>query len=377
MAHVFIAFRRGDGGSIAALREQLREQLRGAGFEVWMDAAPDADEPWRNEVDSAIRAAFACVVILTPAADESKFVTYEWACAWGAGLPVIPVVIEPAALHPRLAALRPLDFTRSEPWDALIARVQDAAQQAGIVPATGPAAPRAGLDPVQDAAGALAGSDLRACVEAVEFLGRMTESRRALDALRAALHHAIPRVRVLAAFALAGFRDPSAVPVLVGVLRSEAPENERAAAVWALGIIGRPDALGVLLPLLERDRPPGVWHLNRAIVGALAHIGDLDVVPVLLQRLKAHIDGEERRAIIWTLGELGDPQALPALARLAKYTPRAPERVHAGPEDRERFRLEPPAQVWVEAESAWYAGCAAQSYAALAAEAIAKIEAAR
>lgn len=365
MPHVFVAYRHEDGDFAAA----LRTRLEAVGFDVWMDAGPRAGEDWRAEIDGAIRAAFVCIAVLTPAADESKYITYEWACAWGAGVPVIPVALEPAALHPRLEALHPLDFSQPA-WEALIARVSAAAQQAGLITVA-----RSAPDAVREAAGALASSEPRACIQAVERLGRATNSTEAQEALRAALHHAIPRVRVLAAYALAGFGDPAAVPALVGVLRSDSHENEHVAAVWALGRIGRRDALGVLMPLLEKDRPPDVWHLKRAVIGALAHIGDPDVVPDLLQRLKAHIDGEERRAIIWALGELGDPQALPALARLAKFTPRAPERVHAGPEDRERFRLEPPAQAWVEAESAWFADCAALSYAALAAEAAAKIAA--
>jgi hypothetical protein len=68
------------------------------------------------------------IVVVTPSAKASEYVTYEWAFAWGVGVKVIPVLLEPTPLHPRLEVLQYLDFSirSARPWDKLLARLRDA-----------------------------------------------------------------------------------------------------------------------------------------------------------------------------------------------------------------------------------------------------------
>ena len=64
---------------------------------------------WRQEMETAIGAADALVVLLTADAAASIAVTYEWAYALGAGLPVFALIYEEAPEHPRLQLVNRYD----------------------------------------------------------------------------------------------------------------------------------------------------------------------------------------------------------------------------------------------------------------------------
>src|SRR6267378_4430509 len=123
--HVFISYSHADGD----FADNLRTRLKGDGFDVWTDEDRLlAGEDWRNGIDQAIRSACTLIVVVTPSAKASEYVTYEWAFAWGVGVKVIPVLLEPTPLHPRLEVLQYLDFSirSARPWDKLLARLKDA-----------------------------------------------------------------------------------------------------------------------------------------------------------------------------------------------------------------------------------------------------------
>ncbi len=129
MAHVFISYKHED----IDFAENLIHKVQDAGFETWVDNDRlHAGEDWRGEIDQAIRCAFALIIIMTPEAKASEYVTYEWAFASGAGLKIIPVLYKKTALHPRLEALQYLDFTNStnRPWDRLTQTLRRAATSA-------------------------------------------------------------------------------------------------------------------------------------------------------------------------------------------------------------------------------------------------------
>ena len=123
MAHVFISYKRDTPSK--RLVGAMSGYLNGAGFEPWIDTAElQAGEDWREAIDQAIRDALAVIVVLTPGAVASQYVTYEWAFAFGVGKDVIPILHKDAQLHPRLIGRHYLDFTHSPyPWKALIARL--------------------------------------------------------------------------------------------------------------------------------------------------------------------------------------------------------------------------------------------------------------
>lgn len=121
---VFISYSSKDVDFINLLKTKLTE----AGFDVWIDK--DLLEPgknWRDQIDFAIKASFAIVVVLTPKALESKYVTYEWAYGLGLGKTVIPIKLEEfnqSDLHPKLEPLQYIDFTQhfalDDAWERLI-----------------------------------------------------------------------------------------------------------------------------------------------------------------------------------------------------------------------------------------------------------------
>ncbi len=87
---VFISYATKDGEEFA---KKAYEQIKRWHFQAWI--APrdiSAGEAWDTRIDEALQEAFAVVVIVTPAALTSSFVTYEWAYALGRGARVIPVL---------------------------------------------------------------------------------------------------------------------------------------------------------------------------------------------------------------------------------------------------------------------------------------------
>jgi hypothetical protein len=118
MNHIFISHCHDDSD----FAEILHSKLSQAGFTVWRDTAIRGGEDWRNEIDQGIKEAFTLVVVMTPEAKASEYVTYEWAFAWGAGVKVIPVLLKQTPLHPRLESLQYFDFTNriARPWEPLI-----------------------------------------------------------------------------------------------------------------------------------------------------------------------------------------------------------------------------------------------------------------
>src|SRR5712672_1284247 len=104
MKHVFISYKHDEDSVFAEL---LIHKIKDAGFETWIDQIQlQAGEDWRTEIDLAIKNSLALIVIMTPAAKTSEYVTYEWAFALGVGVRVIPVLYKKTELHPRLEALQ-------------------------------------------------------------------------------------------------------------------------------------------------------------------------------------------------------------------------------------------------------------------------------
>jgi hypothetical protein len=114
--HVFVCYAREDKG----FARDINSWLRGSQVAGWQDTLDiRGGDRWQERIDTAIRSAAALIVIMTPYATRSQFVTYEWAFAIGAGVPVIPVVRRLTKLHPKLATLQFIDFTKRKSWVSL------------------------------------------------------------------------------------------------------------------------------------------------------------------------------------------------------------------------------------------------------------------
>src|SRR5258708_32003422 len=108
MKHVFVSYARED----MDFARQLTKQLRESGRIPWQDLRNlRGGDNWQATIDDALRNAEALVVVMSPQATKSQYVTYEWAFALGAGVRVIPVVKKRTELHPRLSTIQHIDFT--------------------------------------------------------------------------------------------------------------------------------------------------------------------------------------------------------------------------------------------------------------------------
>lgn len=120
---VFISHSHEDGD----FAELLQHKLNNAGINSWLDNERlKIGQDWREEIDSGIANSLAVVVIMTPDAKNSEYVTYEWSFAWGKGVRVFPVMLKQTTLHPRLESLQYLNFSNrdSRPWSTLLASIK-------------------------------------------------------------------------------------------------------------------------------------------------------------------------------------------------------------------------------------------------------------
>jgi hypothetical protein len=122
MNHVFISYARQDADFATVLRSALEK----AGHKVWVDQVRiSAGDDWSREIDEAIQTSKSLIVIMSPEAAKSEYVTYEWAYALGKGIRVVPVLLRTTSLHPRLQTIHNLDFSShsARPWDRLLGAI--------------------------------------------------------------------------------------------------------------------------------------------------------------------------------------------------------------------------------------------------------------
>ena len=115
-----------DDGDFAEL---LKLRIEQNGYTAWIDIERlGIGVDWRQEIDQAIKDSSALIVVMTPKARESEYVTYEWAFAWGVGVKVIPIMLKQTQLHPRLESLQFMDFTNraARPWSKLMDALKEA-----------------------------------------------------------------------------------------------------------------------------------------------------------------------------------------------------------------------------------------------------------
>jgi len=292
MSHVFISYKHDD----LDFAENLKAKLENAGFKTWMDNDKlRAGKEWRNDIDKNIKEAFAFIVIMSPEAKASEYVTYEWAFAWGAGIDVIPVLYEKTELHPRLEALQFLDFTNKthRPWDNLIAEIKkvEAEKKTKDLVATTeklelllsettiPIPPKAPLF-VKNAVIALDSSNANERIQAIDSL-KQANHPAAEKALEDALQHSIRDVRIEAAFSLA---QTGNIHVLPPLLEACGNEKKVLAASEALQysiheiLLNGPSNVDRLMEFTQN----GDGSLRALSARLLGEIGEVKAVPYLI-----------------------------------------------------------------------------------------------
>src|SRR5690606_21989530 len=106
-------------GSDADFVNDLAHRLQTADIPFWADAErPKGKFTWN---ESTLRGAAAVVVVISPEAVASQEVLLEWAVAYGAGIPLVPILYRKAPVHHLLRKMQGYDFTSSRPWEKLLA----------------------------------------------------------------------------------------------------------------------------------------------------------------------------------------------------------------------------------------------------------------
>ncbi len=337
MHHVFISYYHDDSD----FAEVLINRIEKAGFETWVDSDRlHAGEDWRAEIDQAIKAALALIVIMTPEARNSEYVTYEWAFAWGAGVKVIPLLYKDTTkLHPRLEALQYLNFTSRtmRPWDALIEVVKKAAN----LQVSNPSPILTDMPSyLKQSVELLDSADPQERKNAVEILEQL-DHPLAHQALINALQHPLADVRIAAALVQGKLHDKRAIPSLIEALRvkdqsvnvaaqeillelGDSSINEllevlmdkdaevRCRAIEALGKIGNPSALsGLMKALNDEDK-----QVRGKAAWALGKIRSPIAISALLETFNDVVD--VWKETIWAFGEIGDATTAPYLIELLR-----------------------------------------------------------
>ncbi len=298
MSHIFISYNHEDND----FSDNLLHRLHDASFTTWRDGDKlHAGEVWRQEIDQAIQDALVMIVIMTPAAKNSEYVTYEWAFALGVGVKVIPLMLKSTELHPRLRDIQYLDFTgRIRPWQQLIETVHavaDTKDHAFTIPRNTPLY-------IKNAFEALNSPNPSDREGGIAILVKARNHPIAQKALSIALKHDLRDVRIQSSLSVARFPDMQ-VQALPGLFQALRMKQYNSQATEALGKMGQIAISDLIIALDDK-----VSFVRSGAAKALGMIKDNSVVPNLLNLSNNKESYEVRRSAIVALGAIGDDTAL-------------------------------------------------------------------
>ena len=304
MAHVFISHAHEDVDFASSVILEIEKK----GFTHWIDSEQlGIGDDWRQKIDDAIRSSFALIVVMTPEAKVSDYVTYEWIFAFGLGIKVIPVIFKLTDLHPKMQSMNYLDFSspRGRRWDILVEELSNAQN------AFGSTTFRVDYDvppPIKRAVEALDSFRQDERISAIEKLAQINHPE-ARSVMAQAMSHPMKDVRIYAALRLAeltDFTDERTVPGLLEALR-EVNSREGEIAGKSLKKIGVPAVQGLILALQDED-----WRVRAHSIRILSEIKDESAIRGLMQALyddNRHVTRNAAEA----LESIGTPEALAAV----------------------------------------------------------------
>ena len=154
----------------------LLDGLTQAGVRCHSEAAFDLGVPGVLEFDRAVQQSQRILLVLSPATLAEGFNQFADLLAQSYGLetatwPVIPLILQPVDLPPRLAMLTALDATDPGNWEAVVERLCAELQRPVPGPAPKPSCPYPGMVPFSEA-------------DRDRFFGRDEEVRELLERLR-------------------------------------------------------------------------------------------------------------------------------------------------------------------------------------------------
>jgi hypothetical protein len=128
----FISYAREDYDFASKVKDRI-EQLSKRNFKVWIDEETPTGEDWRFQIDDALVASKAIILVVSQHAVDSSYVTYEWSFARGARKPIVPLVVtaweDLQNVHQALQGMQSFDFTSkrdaNRPWSSLHRRLKE------------------------------------------------------------------------------------------------------------------------------------------------------------------------------------------------------------------------------------------------------------
>lgn len=104
---LFISYARRDEG----LAKTLAKSLEVENYTIWYDQEGiRLGANWPNAIDKALKTSETMILLISPAAMQSKNVADEWQYFLSQGKQIIPILIEPTELHYQLHSLNYVDF---------------------------------------------------------------------------------------------------------------------------------------------------------------------------------------------------------------------------------------------------------------------------
>ncbi len=311
MSHIFLAYDPYD----EPFAEQVANLLVSAHFNVVR--YPKAE--WDSQRDESIANCKAFLLILSENGLSSSDITYQWAFAIGRNRPIVPILRETVAIHPRLAEFEALDFKEKIDIDSLIQKLEQLVDVYATSPLTKTRPFQSGKSRDGKTAFQLVAQliDKNATQRrsAIEELGRRREHNATSQLLRL-LEDVDPSVRVAAAHALGRLHEPKAAEKLAKLLIQDSSARVRAAAaeaLWGLNDATTAEPLRIALS----DQSPDVRKIAAYALGSLKDIPALDKLIACLNDKDVLV----RVAAVTALGYLGEISTiLPLSERLEKDT---------------------------------------------------------
>jgi hypothetical protein len=341
---IFISYKRQSFEFASNLEIRLRHQ----GFVTFLDEQIDAGELWKEVIDNALAQSTAVVVVVTPEALRSQYVTYEWSYALGMRKKIVPLILEPLGaddpkLHPRLddRNYRNFQAPTAADWDRLFADLHRIEDQYAI--------PQI----LRRADNTLETSHLPEHWRSAVAVLQNHPAPTSVDILAKHVNNPIEEISVLAGLALTEKMQGSDAQALPGVAMGLRQQEHRSRALEALVAIGGIAASEAIIKsyreLNDKDQKirliRALGRINNEIsinfleqlieendeanaIAAAQAIGDLQSVssvPKLVIIVTEGKNNDLRRAAISALIEIGDRSAAePLLNLLKEFDPRVP-----------------------------------------------------
>lgn len=285
MPQIFISYSRTDTNLAIDVEARLDNEF----LDPWRDTHTPSGEEWLKFIDKKIRECICMIVIVTEAALESHYVTYEWASIHQLGKRVIPIIFSDIpvdvdkkyAHHPlrRFQFREFVNFNDQTTWNVLFDELKDISANAH--------------DPGISRAVELLSSPIKnERIEAQNFLVEYPHVS-AEHALKGAIHHASPHVSIESALALGRRTLNGDIESLVGYRRAitgndlgllnDIWDNLQGMALRGLGNeVGK-----FILALLEPDdldnlnqkQPDGALRMKHLLIKYMMKPTDKDLYP--------------------------------------------------------------------------------------------------